>query len=60
MPVQQASLLYSSSETVLTNPGVYVGAMFMLPMIVLGAWFVQGRVRRRYYHPIPNDGDDFP
>jgi hypothetical protein len=60
----QTQLLYSSSESspdsVLTNPGVYVGAMFMLPMIVLGAWVVQGRVRRRYYHPIPNDGDDFP
>ncbi len=59
MPMQ-TQLLYSSSESSLTNPGVYVGAMFMLPMIVLGAWFVEGRVRRRHYHPIPNDGDDFP
>jgi hypothetical protein len=60
MPVQ-TTLLYSSSESVYTNPGVYVGAMFMLPMVVLGAWFVQGRARWRHYNPIRDmDDNDFP
>ena len=60
MPVQ-TTLLYSPSESsasFFTNPGVYVGAMFMLPMVVLGAWVVQARVRRRHYRPIPADMDD--
>ncbi len=57
----EGTRLYSSaaeSDSVYTNPGVYIGAMFLLPMVVLGAWIVQGRVRRRHYLPIP--GDDFP
>jgi hypothetical protein len=55
----EGTLLYSSGSSSSTlNPGVYVGAMFLLPMVVLGAWIVQGRVRRRHYDPIPDD--DFP
>jgi hypothetical protein len=59
----EGTLLYSSSSSSSSSesdygPGYfYAGAMFMLPMVILGAWFVQGRVRRRDYRPIP-DGDD--
>lgn len=51
--------LYSSSVTSTkassSSADGYVGFMFLLPIVILGAWFVQERVRRRHYYPIPDN-----
>ncbi len=62
MPEQmQYEQLYSSTITTTKDSSTsdgYVGFMFLLPMVILGAWFLQERVRRRHYDPIPDRDDD--
>ncbi len=62
MPEQmQYEQLYSSTITTTEDSSStdgYVGFMFLLPMVILGAWFLQERVRRRHYDPIPDRDDD--